>query len=379
MDKSLLVVKVTMKYNELSRILLRLDISYKDLIINGDNIVFKISNEDYEKFKLYYKDIKIVRKLGINGVKSFIKKHYILLCSFIFTYIILILLSNVIFDVEIVSNNYELKRVINLYLEENNIKKHKFVKSHKEIESIKKKILENNKDTLEWIEIERVGTKYIVNLTERVINENKTTEEKKDLVAKKDALIKYLIIKSGTGVKEVNELVKKGDIIITGNIIKNEEVIDRVNANGKVYGETWYTVNTTVPYKHVDYEKTGKIVNHVYLSIFGHKFTLYGKYDTKNEIVSSKVLIDKPYLFFKVIKDRKEIYNYVTHTLTEEEAYKEAIKRSERVIKDKLASDEYIIDKKVLKNNKYSSKIEVEIFYKVYENIGEYKEPEIIE
>lgn len=379
MDKSLLVVKVTMKYNELSRILLRLDISYKDLIINGNNIVFKISNEDYEKFKLYYKDIKIVRKLGINGVKSFIKKHYILLCSFIFTYIILILLSNVIFDVEIVSNNYELKRVINLYLEENNIKKHKFVKSHKEIESIKKKILENNKDTLEWIEIERVGTKYIVNLTERVINENKTTEEKKDLVAKKDALIKYLIIKSGTGVKEVNELVKKGDIIITGNIIKNEEVIDRVNANGKVYGETWYTVNTTVPYKHVDYEKTGNIVNHVYLSIFGHKFTLYGKYDTKNEIVSSKVLIDKPYLFFKVIKDRKEIYNYVTHKLTEEEAYKEAIKRSERVIKDKLASDEYIIDKKVLKNNKYSSKIEVEIFYKVYENIGEYKEPEIIE
>ena len=246
MDKSLLVVKVTMEYNELLRILLRLDISYKDLVINGDNIVFKIFSEDYEKFKLYYKDIKIVRKLGINGVKSFIKKHYILLCSFIFTYIILILLSNVIFDVEIVSNNYELKRVINLYLEENNIKKHKFVKSHKEIETIKKKILENNKDTLEWIEIERVGTKYIVNLTERVINENKTTEEKKDLVAKKDALIKYLIIKSGTGVKEVNELVKKGDIIITGNIIKNEEVIDRVNANGKVYGETWYTVNTTV-------------------------------------------------------------------------------------------------------------------------------------
>ena len=214
MDKSLLVVKVTMKYNELLRILLRLDISYKDLVINGDNIVFKISSEDYKKFKLYYKDIKIVRKLGINGVKSFIKKHYILLCSFIFTYIILILLSNVIFDVEIVSNNYELKRVINLYLEENNIKKHKFVKSHKEIESIKKKILENNKDTLEWIEIERVGTKYIVNLTERVINENKTTEEKKDLVAKKDALIKYLIIKSGTGVKEVNELVKKGELVI---------------------------------------------------------------------------------------------------------------------------------------------------------------------
>lgn len=379
MNNNLLIVCIKTKYYELLKTLLKLNISYNDLNIKNDKIYFKVSIDDYNKLKLVYKDIRIVKKLGFNGFKYFIKKHYILICSFIFSYIILVILSNTIFSVEIITNNYELKRVINLYLEENDIKKHKFVKSHKDIENIKKKILDNNKDTLEWIEIERVGTKYIVNLTERVINNKEESNIKKDIVAKKDALIKYLINESGTSIKEVNELVKKGDVIITGNIIKNDEIIDRVNAKGRVYGETWYTVNIVVPYKHIDYENTGKIINHIYLDIFGKKITLIGKYDTKNEIVNRKVLIDKPYLFFKVINERKELYKYKEHTLTYEEAYKEALKRSKRVIEDKLSSDEYILDKKVLKINKYSSKVEVEIFYKVYENITEYKEPEIVE
>ncbi len=381
MNNKLVLVSITdEEYLNIIKVLLRLDIYYSELNIKDNKVYFKVNYEDYKNLKKYFTNIKLEKRLGLDGIISFIKKHYIILISFIITYGILLLLSNVIFDIEIVTNNNELKRIINLYLEENGIEKNKFMKSYDELEIIKKKILEENKDTIEWLEIERVGTKYIVNLTERVINEEKIETSKRDLVAKKDALILYLINKNGTSIKEVNELVKKGDIIITGDIIKNEEVVDRVDAKGEVYGEVWYTVNTTVPYKHIDYVKTGEIVNHIYLDIFGKKFTLMGKYDTKNEIVTTKVLLDKPYLFFKVVKEEKELYEYVTHTVTYEEAYEEALKRSERVINEKLSSDEYIIDKKVLKINKYSSKIELEIFYKVYENIEEYREviPEVV-
>ncbi len=362
------------KYLNIIKKLLRLNIYYSDLAIKEKEVTLKIKYEDYKDLKKYFPNIKLEKKLGLNGIISFIKKHYLILISFIITYLIIILLSNIIFDVEIISNNNELKRIINLYLEENNIKKNKFIKSNSELEKIKNKILEENKDTIEWLEIEKVGTKYIINLTERVINNDKLENSKRDLVAKKDGLILYLINKNGTSIKEVNELVKKGDIIITGDIIKNEEVVDRVDAKGEVYGEVWYTVNTSVPYKHVDYVNTGKVVNHIYLDIFGKKFTIMGKYDSKYEIVTSEVLLDKPYLFFKVIKEKKNEYKYITHTVNYEEAYKEALKRSERVINEKLNSDEYIIDKKVLKINKHSSKIEIEVFYKVYENIGEYKE-----
>ena len=381
MNNKLVLVSITdEEYLNIIKVLLRLDIYYSELSIKNNKVYFKVNYDDYNNLKKYFINIKLEKRLGLDGIISFMKKHYIILISFIITYGLLLLLSNVIFDIEIITNNNELKRIINLYLEENGIEKNKFIKSYEELEIIKNKILEENKDTIEWLEIERVGTKYIVSLTERVINDKEIETAKRDLVAKKDALILYLINKNGTSIKEVNELVKKGDIIITGDIIKNEEVVDRVDANGEVYGEVWYTVNTTVPYKHIDYVNTGEIVNHIYLDIFGKKFTLMGKYDTKNEIVTTKVLLDKPYLFFKVVKEEKELYEYVTHTVTYDEAYEEALKRSERVINEKLSSDEYIIDKKVLKINKYSSKIEIEIFYKVYENIGEYREviPEVV-
>lgn len=370
------IVKVTVsdvKVNELITFLINKKIYYTDLETKSNSITFKVNIGSLKLLKKQYKNVVEIKYYGFNGVKLFIKKHYLLIISFIITYLILIILSNMIFSVEIVTNNKELKDIITSYLDENKISKNKFVKSDKEINRIKKEILENNKDTLEWLEIERVGTKYIVNLTERVINKQKEVNTNMDIVAKKDALIKYLVTYKGTPLKEVNELVKKGDIIISGNIYKNEYIIARVLAEGKVFGEVWYTVTTTVPYKYVTYEPTNKKVNHIYLEIFNKRITLMGKYDTNNQMVNSKVLINKPYLFFKLIKEEKELYNYITHEVNYEEAYNEALKRSERSILDKLNEEEYIIDKKVLKINKYSSKIEVEIFYKVYENILEYK------
>jgi similar to stage IV sporulation protein len=375
MNKKEIEIKVTNHtYSDLIKILINKKIYYKDLNINENEITFKTNKEDYKILKKILKSVKITKYLGIDGIKEFIKKHWILLASFIITYIMLIILSNIIFDVQIITNNYELKRIINLYLEDYDIKKYKFIKSNKELTKIKEEILKENKTTLEWIEIERIGTTYIINLTERVINENNLDTIKSDIVASKDAMIMYIITKNGTKLKEINEIVKKGETIISGNITKDEDVVDTVRAKGEVYGEVWYTVTSTVPYNHTEYEKTGEKINHIYIDLFGKKITLMGKYDTKSSMNNTKVLIDKPYLFFKVMKEEKELYKYVNHKLTEKEAYEEAIKRADKSIEAKLEKGEYIINKKVLKNNTYSSKIELEIFYRVYESIGEEKE-----
>ena len=60
------------------------------------------------------------------------------------------------------------------------IKKYSFVKSYDEIERIEDKILYNNKDNLEWIEIIRNGTKYTVRVEERIINDNNTSLSNND-------------------------------------------------------------------------------------------------------------------------------------------------------------------------------------------------------
>lgn len=370
--KSEVLVK-TKNTNKVISVLINNKIYFNSMKSINEDLYFKVRESDIERINCIL-DIEIVKYYGRVGVILFIKKHYILLISFLLTYSILLILSKVVFSVDVVTNNLKIKESVLYELKEYGIEKYKFVKSRKEIEYIKSKILENNKDTLEWIEITKNGTKYIVNLTPRVIDKTITDEKVYDIVSKKDALIKNIIVSGGSSVKEVNEVVKKGEVIISSDIIKFDKVVGKRSAKGKVYAEVWYVVNMSVPYNHVVYQETGKTINHIYLDIFGKKFTIMGHYKTNNSLNETTTLIEKPYLFFRVIKESKKLYNYKKVSLSEEEAYNEAIKRADKIINDKLDTDEHIIERKVLKNNSYSSKIVLELFYRVYEDITEYKE-----
>ena len=62
------------------------------------------------------------------------------------------------------------------------------------------------------------------------------------------------------------------------------------------------------------------------------------------------------------------------YNLNKENATKIAIKKADNKINKKLKEEEYIISKKVLKNTINNSTIDIEVFYKVYENITGYQE-----
>ena len=239
------------------KVFIKKNIYYTNLVHNNNLIYMVVDVSDINVIKGEILSLKIIKYYGTTGLKVFIKKHYILMLSFIFSLLIIYTLSNIIFDIEVITNNSKLKGEILDLLKENNIEKYKFAPSNEKITNVKNKILKENKDSLEWIEITRSGTKYTVNITERIINQSEKEELPSDIIAKKDALITYLVIKKGTGIKEVNELVKKGEVIVTGNIIKNEDVVGVTKADASVYGEVWYTVNISVPYKHTVYKRTG--------------------------------------------------------------------------------------------------------------------------
>ena len=366
-------VLVSVKEEGILKTLISNNIYFSNYTIKDNKVIFIINYEDLELLSKLA-NIKVIKYYGLVGIKNFLKKHYILLTSFILSYLIIIILSNVIFKVEIVTNNQVLKDNITYYLNYYGIVKYKFVKSNKYIENVKEKILLENKDTIEWISINREGVKYVVNVTPRVISNKVNIDKPSNIVSKKDALIIYLVVTGGSSVKEVNDVVKKGDVIISGNVVKFDKVVGTTRSKGKVFGEVWYTVNISIPFKHVIYEKTGETINHIYLDIFGHKFTLVGHYITNNSINEVSVLVDKPYLFFKLMKESKELYNYKEVNLNSESAFKEALKRADKSISNKLDTNEYIIERKVLKKDVFSSKIDIELFYRVYENIGEEKE-----
>lgn len=362
------------KINELINFCIQYNIFYSNLVFTNNYVILKIRKNDYTRLKEKYgkKNIKIIKRYGIDYIKKSFKNECIYAISILISLSFLLMLSRTIFVIDIITSNNILKNIISDELANYGIEKYKFIKTYDEIEEIKKGILNNNKDKLEWIEIKRDGTHYNVYLTERVKNEYKNENSNRNLIAKKDALILKMINEKGMPIKFVNDYVKKGEIIVSGDIYRGETLVNRVDASAIVYGEVWYKVNVTIPYKYIEYSPSSNIINHYYLQFPSFSMTLCGYYNNNNVISEKSVLIDKPYLPFKLIKERKTLYKYKEYNITAKEGISEALKRAERSILATLNDNEYIIDKKVLKYNEFSSKINVEVFFRVYENIVEY-------
>lgn len=344
-------------------------IYYDSLNKYNEYFVLDVSYDDYLYIRRRYK-CHIVKYYGKKNIVNIYENNKYVLLSLIISFMLLFLLCNTIFDIKINSDDKDIINIINNSLSDNGIGVYKRKVSFDKLNSIKNKILEDNKDTLEWIEIREKGCIYYIDVTPRVkSNNNVDNSLPSDIVAEKDGVIKHIVVHRGSKVIDNGDYVKKGDILISGNIIKNENVIDKVHSEGVIYAETWKTVNISIPFKRIDYVYK-KTINHYYLDIFGHKFTISGKYDSDNTINKKSIVLDKPYLFFKLYKEKKKIYDYNEVILNKEEAYNEALNRSIDVINKKLSSDEYIISKKVLKKEVKRSKINLEVFFKVYEKIG---------
>ena len=355
--------------NKLLNYLIYNKIYYDSLNKYNEYFVLDVSYDDYLYIRRRYK-CHIVKYYGKKNIVNIYENNKYVLLSLIISFMLLFLLCNTIFDIKINSDNKDIINIINNSLSDNGIGVYKRKVPFDKLNSIKNKILEDNKDTLEWIEIREKGCIYYIDVTPRVkSNNNVDNALPSDIVAEKDGVIKHIVVHRGSKVIDNGDYVKKGDILISGNIIKNENVIDKVHSEGIIYAETWKTVNISIPFKRIDYVYK-KTINHYYLDIFGHKFTISGKYDSDNTINKKSIVLDKPYLFFKLYKEEKKIYDYNEVILNKEEAYKEALNRSIDVINKKLSSDEYIISKKVLKKEVKRSKINLEVFFKVYEKIG---------
>ena len=350
-------------------------------IFNVNVVSFKeVIVEVYEKDLNKIKKLSILNKIEIIDYKGKIrgKKKVLfnktLLSSLLIGFIILFTLSNVIFNIEVVHTSSEVREFIIEELKENGINKLQFKKSFDKLFEIKNKILENNKDKLEWLEIDRVGTKYVVKLEERKLNSIKADYKYQDIVATHDAVIKKIIATSGVKVKEVNEYVKKGDTIISGSIYLNKELKKNTKALGEIYGEVWYKISVEYPIiKEYEFE-TGNKKEVLSINFFNNNFILFDNNPYKSSTVKRKYLLKNNILPISISKDT--IYELDDHTgiYVEGEAVMNAKDYGRRKIEETLKSDEYIISEKVLNYHLNSNTIYIDIFYKIYKNITGTKE-----
>lgn len=339
--------------------------NYLEIIINYED--YKIIKE----IKTSYK-ITIINRYGINKYKSILKRYNLFFICIIIGIIINIILSNIIFDVEVINPNKKLVNQITKDLKELGLKKYHLKINYQNKELLEKKLLEKENNILEWIEIEEKGTRYIVNVEERKKNKKEKKCRERHIISRKNALIMEINAESGEIIKKKNDYVSKGEIIVSGFIHNKDKITSKTCAKGTIYGETWYRVKTVIPKvdrdeKLLDNYSYGISINFFNFS-YKNKLKLrnYKKYEY-NIIRSRYIPINISFIKYQETKIR---YHKKTNKLIEEEALKVA----SRKIEENLIEDEAIISKKVLKKSENNSKIIVEVFFKVKENITAYQD-----
>lgn len=352
------------------------NIFIEELYFSNRCVYLKLDKQNYERLKeikTIYK-IELVRMYGVVKIINIIKTHSFLVFGFIVSIIYLIFLSKVIFEVEVIHSDKKIRDLLYNELQEYNIKKYSFVKSYESKEQIKNKILEKYKDKLEWLEINRIGTRYEIRVEERIINKEKKKEKPNHIIAKKDGIIKKITSTKGEIVKKVDDYVKKGDILVSGLITKNDTIKNKVSAKANVYAEVWYKTSINMPFYYRE-EKVTKNSKKTLKIRFINKdlyFLNFDKYETykENKIISLKNNL----LPIEVIFAEEKETNVIEELFSKEEAIEEAKRRTDHKLKSNLLKDEKILKSKILDIHEYENYINVVIFYKVYENISIEKE-----
>lgn len=340
---------------------------YKELFITVDEDGY----QKIIKFKTSYKVI-IQDVSGVLKIKEVFNRYIFFILFFCLGIGINIFLSFIIFDVEVVHSNNYIKELVYDALREEGIKKFKFKISFSEKERIVNKILTENRDYLEWLEIEEVGTKYMVYAQQRKKNSEPEECGSRNIVAAKGATILEIKALKGEVLKKKYDYVAPGDVIISGTIYNKEDIMANRCADGQIFGEVWYKVYVELPVKYHEENVTGKSTYNIGYRFLNKKEVLLGKYETykkEDVFVLESELLPISFGISKYLETE-----VIDKTYTLENSDTEALKIANDRISRQFKEGEEVLSKKVLKKELKDSKIIVEVFLRVKEDITSYKE-----
>lgn len=340
-------------------------ISYKEV-----HLIITI--KEYEKL-IKYKSIytiTIIDRYGQAKLKVKFKKNLILLSALTLGLVLIILLSNVIFSIDIIHEDKEIRDLLKTSLANNGIKKYTLKKDYNTLEKIEENILNTNKDKLEWIEIIESGTKYIVRTEERKINKTKKNHQYQNIVAKKNAVITKIKAYQGEKVKVVNDYVKKGDVIISGYITHPDNTQTPTMAKGVVYGEVWYKIYLNYPFVYQEEKLTGATKTIYVLNFLNKRLSIFDFKKYKSFKSKDKILLSNSLSNISLIREKQY------ELKVKDEVYPEdiAITKAKDYIKTKLKKDnpniKKIKDITITHQEENEQTLDLSLFITAIENIG---------
>ncbi len=367
--------------NSLLSLLIILKIPFIKKKETKDYLILEIEEEYFQKIKKLAPtyEITILKRTGKAYLIHLYKTKKIFLYSIIFAFLVIILLTNIIFSVRVVETDKEIKDMILTDLRENGITRFRFKVSYKRKEAIREKILEKEKDYLEWLEIEEVGTMYQVKVIRRINNPKEEELKPRSIVAKKKGRITRIEADYGEVTTKKNDVVDKGDTLISGLIKNKEEIKTKVAARGKVYAEVWYQVNLNLPTLYQEEIKTGNKKNTLEIIFLDKNIFISELFKYNNSISKETVLYNNPIIPFRISFTKKEEIKLKQVAYQEDKTLKKIKKLAVDKLKQRIGNDIKILSINVLKKKASADKIEVELFFKVEEDITSYESLENID
>jgi similar to stage IV sporulation protein len=354
--------KLLFKINEIG-------ISIYDILKKDNSVLLKINYSDYKRLKKYLVSYKVTiySDTGIYKFIYYLKKYIVFIIASFISIIILLLANNIVYKVDIKTSDKKIKEILLKEIDNYSIGVMHFKKRHKDIEVIVDKILDNNKDSIEWLEIKYDGLIMNVLVTPKSKVKDNSNYKYCNIIAKTDARINAINVKRGSSLKEINDYVIKGDIIISGLITNDTDIKNIVCADGDVYGETWYRIKVSIPLLEEKINYTGKNRYNIEIVNKRNRYLLL-KSRIKNG-QKERINIYKLNDFEINIVKEKEI-NKIAIKLSEKDAENKAINEGINKLKMKLDKNGEIIYQNVLKKELNNSTMYIEIFVVTKEQIG---------
>lgn len=340
-------------------------------ILNHNQIILIVKKSSYKTLNKYSKTYKIsvIKKYGPLKIKEFIQKNIVILMCICISILLVYVLSHMIFSIDIIHNDKEISELVRKNLEKYDIKKYKFKKKYQYLEQVKKQILKENKNVLEWFEIEESGTKYIIRIVERKKEDNKEGYTYQSIVSSKNAILKNIKAFSGEKNKIINQYVKKDELVINGILTKADGTMIYTKADGLIYGEVWYKVSVEYPLYYQEESITGKSKNVINIYILNKKISLFPYKKYKQFKITSYNAIESNIFPIRIAKEKMYEVNTKEEIYTEESAINKAIEVSKQKM---LNSNEKILEFNnviVIDKENLNSKIKVNLFISTTENI----------
>lgn len=317
--------------------------------------------------------VKIKRKKGLPFIFNKYKKRKIF---FLFLFLIVIgiaILTNFIWNIEIIGNENISRDEILSSLEEEGLR----IGAWKN--NIKNQEIANNmrliRSDLAWIGIEIKGTNAIVKIVEADKKPDIIEEDDYcNIVATKPGIIVKVNALNGTPLVKEGDVIKEGTILIGGWLEGKYTGIRYVHANGEVKAKVWYSQTQKVELNQVISTKNGNSENKYSVKINNFNINFYKtlskfkKYDTIEEIKKLKIFSDF-YLPIEIIKktNYEQIEENVQYTV--EEAKNKATVEAKKLLDKEIENKENIVNT-YINYNQTEEVVEAQVIYEVLEEIG---------